>query len=694
MKKILPLLVIGILILSGFGAVALNSDNEKLIFEKIENEKNGDKGNEFTHTILGEFGTATWCGHCWKAHGALKNIYAGGWHPFYYVSLVDDVNVHSENRVDELVISGYPTVWFDGGYKKDVGAASVESAQALYNTSIVSCGEREVYDIDIDLDVTWNGNAEMDIDVSVDNNEDSSYSGHLHVYVSEIQSSMGWEDTSGVPYTFPFLDYAFNEDISISSGGTWQDSITWDGHNYNNGYGDDFGDITYGNIMVIGAVFDSEEEYVDDATGYRVGDNAAPYTPSDPDPEDGDTDIIVETDISWTCTDPDFDVLSFDIYLGESSNPPLVASDIVGTSYNPGLLDFNTKYYWKIVANDPQGASTSGPIWDFTTRDNDPPNSPSDPNPADEETGVPINTCISWTCDDPDGDDVTYDVYFGKNGENLILVSSNQSSTNYCPEELLEFETRYDWKIIAWDVYGFSTVGSTWYFITEKNIPPNTPSEPNPQDGEIDVPIIKLLRWTGGDQNQGDKVYYDVYFGISSSPPLVAEDLLQNAYDPGTMEVDTTYYWQIVSEDSSGATTAGPIWHFTTEAEPNQPPTSPDIDGPSQGSAGTELSWTFHSDDPDENDIKYIIDWGDGKNSTETDYYPACTPVEVCHIYAEEGTYIITATAEDIKGSKSDESTFEITIPRTRTVHHPILLRVYEKLLNMFPIIRNLFGLE
>jgi hypothetical protein len=692
MKIILPIIVIGILLISCIGATAQNSDNERQIFEKLINEKNFEKENIYTHTILGEFGTATWCGFCKYAHGALKNLYSGAWHPMYYISLVEDENTHAKARINELVISGYPTVWWDGDYKKNVGAGDIESAMSAYNSSIESCGERESNDVDIDLDVTWNGDAEMDISVSVVNNEDSSYDGHLHVYVTEITSSMGWYDTAGYPYTFAFLDYAFNEDITISSGDTWSDSINWDGHDYNNGHGDDFGDITYGNIMVIGTIFNEDDDYADDTTGYRIGDNDAPNTPSDPDPEDGDTDIIVETDISWECNDPDNDVLSYDIYFGDTSDPPLIASDVVGSTYTPGLLEFNTTYYWKIVANDPQGASTAGPTWDFTTRTNDPPNSPSDPNPEHEETGIPINTCISWTCDDPDGDDVTYDVYFGKNGEGLELVSSNQTSTSFCPDDLLEFETQYDWKIIAWDEYSYSTIGSTWYFITEENLPPYIPSEPIPADGETDVPIEKLLKWTGGDPNGGDRAYYDIYFGTTSPPPLVAENLLQSAYDPGTMELDTTYYWQIVSEDNEGLTTDGPIWSFITEEEPNQQPTAPDIDGPSKGSAGTELCWTFHSDDPDNNDVKYIIEWGDG-NSTETDYYQACTPVEECHTYAVDGTYIITATAEDTKEATSDESTFEVEIPRSRSVYDQILLRILERILNIFPIFKTLFGL-
>ena len=58
--------------------------------------------------------------------------------------------------------------------------------------------------------------------------------------------------------------------------------------------------------MIIGAVFDDDnEDYIDDVTGYRVGDNDPPNTPSNPDPDNGDTDVITDTDLSWICTDPD-----------------------------------------------------------------------------------------------------------------------------------------------------------------------------------------------------------------------------------------------------------------------------------------------------------------------------------------------------------------------------------------------------
>jgi hypothetical protein len=679
MRKILPFLVLGILILSGFGAVAIDNQNDELEFKKIDV---GNQGRSYSHTILGEYGTATWCGYCKYAHGALKNIYAGGWHPFYYVSLVDDKNVHAEDRIDELTITGFPTVWFDNDYTKNIGAGSIPSAQAAYNSSIVSCGNRQVSDIDITLDVSWKGadnpnpenyatdepvecnltwtNSEMNIDITVDNNEGNTYNGHLHTYVTEVVSSMGWYDTGDFLYTFTFLDYAFNDDISISGGGSWQDEIDWDGKDYDNGYGDDFGGITQDNIMVIATVFDEDNNnYVDETAGFLAGTNSDPKT--------------------------------FDVYFGESNPPPLVSDGQSNLYYAPEEnLDFETTYYWKIVVWDNQGGSQTGPIWSFTTRGNDAPNDPSNPDPYDGETDVFINTDVSWTCSDPDGDDVTYDVYFGTTSPPPKVVS-NQTETSYNPPDVLDFDTKYYWKVVAWDVYEYSTVGSIWSFTTEENAAPNTPSEPDPYDGETDVYIGHLLFWTGGDPNPGDSVSYDLYFGTTNPPPLEAEDLLSTAYDPGIMELDTNYYWKIVSEDSQGLTTDGPIWHFTTESEPSNPPGAPDIDGPMSGDPGTSYDYKFNSMDPDGDTVKYYIDWGDG-NTDETGFNPSGTDVTVSHSWSASGKYTITAYAEDSTGKTSSTSTFQITMPKEKTVFY-LFQRSLERFPDTFLVLRQLLGL-
>jgi hypothetical protein len=96
---------------------------------------------------------------------------------------------------------------------------------------------------------------------------------------------------------------------------------------------------------------------------------------------------------------------------------------------------------------------------------NNPPNQPTDPVPDNGTTGVIVDSDVSWICSDPDGDDVTYDVYFGTTST-LLKMSSNQTGTSYDPGTM-SLGTTYYWRIVAWDIYDAVTVGPLWHFTTE-----------------------------------------------------------------------------------------------------------------------------------------------------------------------------------------------------------------------------------
>lgn len=103
--------------------------------------------------------------------------------------------------------------------------------------------------------------------------------------------------------------------------------------------------------------------------------------------------------------------------------------------------------------------------------------------------------------------------------------------------------------------------------------PPYTPSNPSPYLYEPNVAITRDLSWTGGDPDPGDTVTYDVYFGLSSSPPQVSSGQFSTTYNLPTLSYVTTYYWKIVARDNHGLTTTGPLWVFTTEPQPSTPKT-------------------------------------------------------------------------------------------------------------------------
>ena len=413
MKKVISILIIGIFILSSFGAAAIKN---KIHLNSVENEQQIIRSFDNNHTVFGEYGTSTTCSYCKYAHGALKELYTEGELDFNYITLVCNKNSKAATRASEYNLYGYPTVWWDGGYKVNVGAGSVPSAKSAYTSSINNCLNREVEDVDIDLSATWLGGTEIEIEVTVNNNEASTYGGHIRVYITELESSMGWKDAAGQLYTFPFLDWAFNQAISISSGGSWSDSTTWTGDE--NG----FSSVTEDNLMIFATVFNDEWHqgyskppsgypfdayYVDDSVAYRLGNNRAPNAPSKPNPSDGKTNVDINSNISWEGGDPDwFDTLYYDIYFGTTNPPPLIESDILETTFDPGTLEYETTYYWQIVATDSYGEYTESLIWDFTTESNFPPSTPEIKGPT---RGIPGNE-YSFTFVSADSDDL--DVYY------------------------------------------------------------------------------------------------------------------------------------------------------------------------------------------------------------------------------------------------------------------------------------------
>jgi hypothetical protein len=97
------------------------------------------------------------------------------------------------------------------------------------------------------------------------------------------------------------------------------------------------------------------------------------------------------------------------------------------------------------------------------------------------------------------------------------------------------------------------------------------PSSPSPANQATGVSVDADLNWSGGAPDADDTVNYTVYFGTNSTPPFretigpYVANQTSITYDPGTMNYSTKYYWKIVATDNHGASTAGPVWDFTTQ---------------------------------------------------------------------------------------------------------------------------------
>jgi parallel beta-helix repeat protein len=118
--------------------------------------------------------------------------------------------------------------------------------------------------------------------------------------------------------------------------------------------------------------------------------------------------------------------------------------------------------------------------------------------------------------------------------------------------------------------------------ILHEDHPPNTPGNPKPTNGAVDVPVSNVyLNWTGGDPDRRDNVTYKIYLKYND-PDFTGVDLngtigpcppSQTQFNypvPGQLHDEKTYYWKIVANDTYNETliTEGPVWHFTTSLPP------------------------------------------------------------------------------------------------------------------------------
>ncbi len=73
----------------------------------------------------------------------------------------------------------------------------------------------------------------------------------------------------------------------------------------------------------------------------------------------------------------------------------------------------------------------------------------------------------------------------------------------------------------------------------------------------------------------------------------------------------------------------------------------PTISGPTSGGVGEELTYTFVSNDPEEDNVSYYIDWGDGDKEGWLGPYKSGQEINESHSWDEEGEYEIKAKAKD-----------------------------------------------
>jgi hypothetical protein len=133
------------------------------------------------------------------------------------------------------------------------------------------------------------------------------------------------------------------------------------------------------------------------------------------------------------------------------------------------------------------------------------------------------------------------------------------------------------------------------------------------------------------------------------------------------------------------------VKYYKGGGPPTNPPEKPTITGPQGGDAGQSLTYTFSAVDPDGDDVRFIIDWGDGDIET-TIYVPSGSDTSKSHTWSPADTYTIIVYAEDENGLQGPAETFDVVIPRNKVNTQPFL-RFLQNFPNMFTILKYVLGL-
>ena len=137
-----------------------------------------------------------------------------------------------------------------------------------------------------------------------------------------------------------------------------------------------------------------------------------------------------------------------------------------------------------------------------------------------------------------------------------------------------------------------------------------------------------------------------------------------------------SYYVSLTVRDNHG--TKGIVCETITIEQPNRAPTKPTILGFYEITGGQGYSFAAMSTDPDEDDIQYIFEWGDGSSdTTEFLSLPKGSAVNKIHSWEDPGDYTITVTVTDGELSSSSEVEVQVLpMPMNPLIAYSIIAAV------------------
>ena len=345
-----------------------------------------------------------------------------------------------------------------------------------------------------------------------------------------------------------------------------------------------------------------------------------------PVPSDGGKFIDAENLVlSWT---PGFGAALHTVYFGDDFDTVANATDGVSqgiTNFNPGPLELEKTYFWRVDEFDDTQGTHTGDIWSFATakvgggvradyyhwNDSSFVGGGGNPGPGQAFTTFVLTRTdpridFSWGEGSPDPA-INIDVFSARwtgeveaaftetytfytrtddgarlwiNGQQLVDGWIEQGPTEYSGEIDLVAGNTYS-LVMEYYENGVGAVAELRWSSksTPKQIipqaalaPPIKANSPSPSNGATDTKMTLILRWGAGDFATSHEVYFGtdanaVTNATKASPEYKDTKALGDEnYDPGKLAWFTEYFWRVdeVNNLNPDSPWIGNLWSFTT----------------------------------------------------------------------------------------------------------------------------------
>jgi hypothetical protein len=123
----------------------------------------------------------------------------------------------------------------------------------------------------------------------------------------------------------------------------------------------------------------------------------------------------------------------------------------------------------------------------------------------------------------------------------------------------------------------------------------------------------------------------------------------------------------------------------------NQAPQPPTIIGSSKLKPGMKADFTVFTVDPEQHNVYYYIEWGDGSSDGWDGPFESNERVSFSHTWDEKGSYEINAKAKDTHEAESSVATFPVQMSKSKISDDSPFSFLLYRLIERYPMFSFLF---